>query len=59
MAVSVSGPFCSLGGGGRRSLTVTAGVLRVDFWRFVALVALGERGCYVFIALALVEWMGK
>ena len=40
-------------------LTVAAGVLRVGFWRFVALVTLGKAGRYAFIALAVMGWMGK
>lgn len=31
-------------------LTVVAGALRVGFWRFVILVAIGKTGRYVFIA---------
>ncbi|WP_338665944.1 YqaA family protein [Pararoseomonas sp. SCSIO 73927] len=37
-----------IGGG---ALTVVAGVLRVPFWRFVVLVALGKVGRYVVLAL--------
>lgn len=36
---------------GGDALTVVAGVLRVPFWRFVALVALGKVGRYVVLAL--------
>jgi membrane protein YqaA with SNARE-associated domain len=39
-------------------LTVAAGVLRVGFWRFVALVTLGKAARYAFIALAFVGWIG-
>ncbi len=40
-------------------LTVAAGVLRVPFWRFVVLVTLGKAARYVFIALAVLGWMGR
>jgi membrane protein YqaA with SNARE-associated domain len=40
-------------------LTLAAGVLRVGFWRFVVLVTLGKAARYVFIALAVLGWIGK
>ena len=40
-------------------LTVAAGVLRTGFWPFVALVTLGKAARYVFIALAVLGWMGR
>lgn len=38
-------------------LTVVAGVLRADFWRFTAVVLLAKGGRYAFLAAATFGWM--
>lgn len=40
---------------GGDALTVVAGVLRVPFWRFVLLVAIGKVGRYVVLVLVTLE----
>lgn len=39
-------------------LTVVAGVLRADIWRFTAVVLVAKAGRYAFLAAATLGWMG-
>jgi membrane protein YqaA with SNARE-associated domain len=40
-------------------LTLAAGVLRVELWRFLMLVTIGKAARYAFIALVVAGWRGR
>lgn len=40
-------------------LTLVAGVLREEFWRFLLLVSIAKTGRYVFLAFVVMYWSGR
>ncbi|MFO7597519.1 MAG: YqaA family protein [Desulfocurvibacter africanus] len=40
-------------------LTVVAGVLKTNLWRFTAIVLLAKAGRYLFVTAATLGWMGR
>ncbi len=40
-------------------LTLVAGVLREEFWRFLLLVSIAKTGRYIFLAFVVMYWSGR